>query len=584
MYRNKVGIARRLGFTLVEILVTLSLIVVLLAIAVSNVRSRNPGSVKEAAERVVEELRLARNQAVSTGEPVAFCITDGNDSPSFYLLAGRVNPVIAQRTNIAVDHKGVHISPVHWPGPALVPAENVDIPVERENFSFPQWNPPNPDDYCIVFLPSGAALNNKLAFGQSYHFLVSAGAASVSSNVSGVNSRVLTGVNTPYTISVTPAGLVSAEKGLIGTTGSMEDLSLAFVTGVQPAPPGAPSNSDPYDLTVEVFPRPNANVTSLGVDATVNEDGFLTLRATAIDDQSDQLRCVWTCSDNDGDFSYDRPMEMEWNGESNRWEAAWEWFPPVPDTKGVYVLSCEVIDGRGGSVTGLIPVNGQVMVLHEGQLVYGSDETGDWDVYTCNPDGTDITNLTKSPGSDQRDPKWSVDGRKIVYVSDESGVRQIYVMDSDGNNKTQISTGPGFKAWPSISSDGTTLVWSNHGVTNSQIWTSSIDGTSQQMIYDSAGVFTRIEGYSFHQNGGQILFSAGNPGPSNGWQDPGFEIWKIDTDGSNLRQLTNYPTEICDTKSILIGFWLSPLRAAWDGARWQHVAAWLPNSTSHPTS
>lgn len=532
------------GFSLAEIVVAVALMGLLAGLAVVRLQGAREGRCNEAAERVVEELKLARNKAVSSGEPVAFAIPHAAHSPVFYLCEGRQNPKVTTQSNLSADHKGVELCPVYWPGPTYLASSSLSLDVEVHGFDFSLWNPQNPKDYMLVFLPSGAVINNKVAFDGSYHFVVAKGVDAGSSTVQGVDSFLLSGANDPWTVTVTPLGQVTAERGLPGSGGGLENPALSFGSS-SPSVPAPPANTDPRDLIISVYPQPNANVAAMGVDATVREDGFLTLKAEATDDQADQLRCIWHCSDNDGAFSYDQEMEMEWNGQTSRWEAVWEWYPPVPDLKGLYILSCDVVDGQGGSVSGLIPVSGRVKVTHDGRIAYSSNETGDWEVYTCNPDGTDIVNVTKSPTSDDRDPVWTVDGGKLVYISDISGTPQVYVMDKDGKNRKQISTGPGQKSMPALSPRGTTVAWSMFGAafSHTELWMANLDGTDQTLVYDSTGQFTRIEGITFHRDGDVVLFGAGNPNAGNGYQDKGYEIWKINTDGTALKQLTNYPTE-----------------------------------------
>jgi len=54
------------------------------------------------------------------------------------------------------------------------------------------------------------------------------------------------------------------------------------------------------------------------------------------------------------------------------------------------------------------------------------------DLFTVPAEKGDVRNLTHSPGSRERDPAWSPDGKWIAYLSDASGEYQIHVIGSDG--------------------------------------------------------------------------------------------------------------------------------------------------------
>ena len=54
------------------------------------------------------------------------------------------------------------------------------------------------------------------------------------------------------------------------------------------------------------------------------------------------------------------------------------------------------------------------------------------DIFTLPVEKGDTRNLTKTPGSAERDPAWSPDGKSIAYFSDASGEYQLYIRDQDG--------------------------------------------------------------------------------------------------------------------------------------------------------
>jgi tricorn protease len=66
------------------------------------------------------------------------------------------------------------------------------------------------------------------------------------------------------------------------------------------------------------------------------------------------------------------------------------------------------------------------------------------DVFSLPTEKGDIRNLTKTPGSAERDPAWSPDGKSIAYFSDASGEYQLFIRDQDGLQAPKvIDLGPG---------------------------------------------------------------------------------------------------------------------------------------------
>ncbi len=66
------------------------------------------------------------------------------------------------------------------------------------------------------------------------------------------------------------------------------------------------------------------------------------------------------------------------------------------------------------------------------------------DIFTVPGEKGDTRNLTRTPGSAERAPAWSPDGKSIAYFSDASGEYQLYIRDQDGLQAPKvIDLGPG---------------------------------------------------------------------------------------------------------------------------------------------
>jgi TolB protein len=66
------------------------------------------------------------------------------------------------------------------------------------------------------------------------------------------------------------------------------------------------------------------------------------------------------------------------------------------------------------------------------------ESNGKYDIYTINPDGTGLKQLTENNRNNE-DPCWSPDGRFIVFSSDRSGGYHLYIMNGNGYNQRRIT-------------------------------------------------------------------------------------------------------------------------------------------------
>src|SRR5262249_49048900 len=69
-----------------------------------------------------------------------------------------------------------------------------------------------------------------------------------------------------------------------------------------------------------------------------------------------------------------------------------------------------------------------------GKIVFHSFRVGNLAIFTANPDGSGVAQLTSGLANDSR-PFWSADGTKIAFTSDRDGNSEIYTMNADGNSQ-----------------------------------------------------------------------------------------------------------------------------------------------------
>src|SRR6266478_9140812 len=92
-----------------------------------------------------------------------------------------------------------------------------------------------------------------------------------------------------------------------------------------------------------------------------------------------------------------------------------------------------------------------------------------YDIFTANPDGSDLRQLTTTPGYDA-EATISTDGKKIVFTSIRNGDLDIFTMDADGSNVKQLTHELGYDGGPFWSYDGKKIVYrAEHPQTPEQV-------------------------------------------------------------------------------------------------------------------
>ncbi len=218
---------------------------------------------------------------------------------------------------------------------------------------------------------------------------------------------------------------------------------------------------------------------------------------------------------------------------------------------------------------------------------YGWDYDRHYDIYEANSDGSDLVNLTNTDGYDA-EGSYSADGSKILFASnreaysrqlsqaeqrlfedDSSYFMDLYIMDADGSNVQQLTSSPGYDGGPFFSPDNSKVVWRrfNPDGNSAEIWTMDIDGTNQRQLTADAMVSW---GPYFHPSGDYIIYSSNILGHAN------FELFMIDVEGQNPPvRVTN-----TDGTDILPVFSPDGMQLAWSttrtpgGASQLHMSDW----------
>jgi TolB protein len=172
-----------------------------------------------------------------------------------------------------------------------------------------------------------------------------------------------------------------------------------------------------------------------------------------------------------------------------------------------------------------------------------------YDIFRANPDGSNLRRLTTTPGYDA-EATIGPDGR-IVFTSVRDGDMEIYSMNGDGSDVRRLTNRPGPDGGPWFSPDGKQIVFRGHPMTDAaeladyrsllkqQLWRPTTleiylmnrDGSNLRQV-------THLGGANFApawtSDGKRIIFASNAHDP----KGRNFDIYLVNLDGTGLEQVT----------------------------------------------
>ncbi len=110
----------------------------------------------------------------------------------------------------------------------------------------------------------------------------------------------------------------------------------------------------------------------------------------------------------------------------------------------------------------------------DGRIVYGSNASGNADIWIMDQGGKNQKQLSTNPDKDMT-PVVSPDDRYIVYVNFQGRTPHVMRMDTDGSNVTQLTKGLG-EITPTISPDGQWVAFTSYDGKSQAIFKVPIEG------------------------------------------------------------------------------------------------------------
>ena len=213
----------------------------------------------------------------------------------------------------------------------------------------------------------------------------------------------------------------------------------------------------------------------------------------------------------------------------------------------------------------------------------------DYDIFRSSPDGSNARRLTTTPGYDA-EATIGPDGR-IVFTSVRDGDMEIYSMNGDGSDVRRLTNRAGPDGGPWFSPDGKQIVFRGRPIseakeladyqgllkeglwrpTTLEIFVMNRDGSNLRQV-------TKLGGANFapawHPDGKRIIFASNIKDP----KGRDFDIFMINLDGTGLEQITfnntfdGFPMFSPDGRKLVFG---SNRNAKTEGETNVFVADWI---------
>ena len=198
--------------------------------------------------------------------------------------------------------------------------------------------------------------------------------------------------------------------------------------------------------------------------------------------------------------------------------------------------SCHPLRAAGWVIVFILFIVNAASATYPGQngrIAFVAHFTDSWQLYTINPDGSDLFQVTHLPSTEFPAwfPDYSPDGRKVVFCHDMTGAVELYVINADGTGLTQLTSDNTENIFPRWSPDGTHIVFStlfNGDFGAHHLATIKANGSERKVI-------TNILFDDYHAeytaDGKHIIFASTADNLISA-------IWVMDTNGRHKRRIT----------------------------------------------
>jgi Tol biopolymer transport system component len=155
------------------------------------------------------------------------------------------------------------------------------------------------------------------------------------------------------------------------------------------------------------------------------------------------------------------------------------------------------------------------------RIAFMSQRSGTDEIWICDSDGSNATQLTSLAEAAIYGPSWSPDSQNIAFTAAQKGMKEdIYVINANGGALRRLTTDPAEDKWPYWSHDGKWIYFSSTRSSREEIWKMPSSGGEALQLTRNSGDLPE------ESADGRFLYYM------KGWPDA-VSVWKASVDGSH---------------------------------------------------
>lgn len=125
------------------------------------------------------------------------------------------------------------------------------------------------------------------------------------------------------------------------------------------------------------------------------------------------------------------------------------------------------------------------------RIAFGSDRSGNFEIWTCASDGSNPIQVTSFGGPMAGTPRWSPDGKQIVFDARAGGNADIYAIKATGGTPRRLTTEDSEDVVPSWSADGRWIYFASNRSGAWQVWRMPAEGGAAEQVTREGGFAPR---------------------------------------------------------------------------------------------